>query len=203
MRAKTTAGAAPAAAAICYICSMTGLRHFAVSLSILLAAAACPASGRAQSSANTQNPNSSQNPVTLAPAPVAIPQTPETAKAIAAATGFMNAIVRDSSVGNLMNLCGLPFCHDDSIVLTTRDQLRIALTQLISATSRERARTHPRVDTAYVMNVRKEALFGLVPINIYFTVVRLKFTVGGKDAFRLVILAVQLTDDAKVVGIED
>ncbi|HLI93544.1 MAG TPA: hypothetical protein VKU83_08035 [Puia sp.] len=176
---------------------MTGrLRHIAVSVWVL-AAAASPWAARGQ------NPGNPQNPVTLTPAGGNIPQTPETAKAIVAATGFMNAIVGDSSSGTLMNLCGLPFCHDDSVILTTRDQLRNALTQLITATSHERARTHPRVDTAYVLNIRKEALFGLVPINIYFTVVRLKFTVGGKDAFRLVILAVQLTDDARVVGIED
>jgi hypothetical protein len=43
----------------------------------------------------------------------------------------------------------------------------------------------------------------MVPINIYFTVVNLKFSYQGKEASRLIILAVQLTDEARVVGIEE
>ena len=68
---------------------------------------------------------------------------------------------------------------------------------------KDRARTHPRVDSAYVLDIRKEAMFGMVPMNIYFTVVNLKFSYQGKEASKLLILAIQLTDDARVVGIED
>lgn len=53
------------------------------------------------------------------------------------------------------------------------------------------------------MDIRKEAMFGMVPMNIYFTVVHLKFSYQGKEATKLLILAVQLTDEARVVGIED
>lgn len=135
--------------------------------------------------------------------PPVIPPTPSTAKAITAATAFMNAIIHDSSIENLLPLCTLPFCHDDSVILTTRTELRSALTELIAAVAKDRARTHPRVDSAYVIDIRKEVLFDMVPINIYFTVVNLKMTFQGKVATRLLILAVQLTDDARIVGIED
>ena len=145
-------------------------------------------------------PSNAQTPA-LNPAPV--PNTPETQKAMAAATAFMNAIIRDSSIDNLIGLCGLPFCHDDSVIITTHAELHTALSQLIAASARDRARTHPHVDSVYVLNIRKEAFFDLVPINIYFTVVSLKFTVRGQEASRLLVLAVQLTDEAKVVGIED
>lgn len=124
-------------------------------------------------------------------------------KAIAAATAFMTAIVRDSTIDNVIQLCNLPFCHDDSVILTTRAELRTALTELLGAAAKERARTHPRVDSVYVLDVRKQAMFGMVPMNIYFTVVTLKLSYQGKEATRLLILAVQLTDDARVVGIED
>ncbi|HET6253217.1 MAG TPA: hypothetical protein VFE32_04060 [Puia sp.] len=124
-------------------------------------------------------------------------------RAIATATAFMNAVVTDTSVDKLIDLCGLPFCHDDSVIITTHAGLRNALSQFIAAAAKDRARTHPRVDSAYVLDVRKEALFGMVPINIYFTVVNLKFSYQGKEASRLLILAVQLTDDARIVGIED
>jgi hypothetical protein len=132
-----------------------------------------------------------------------IPSTPSTEKAITTATAFMNAVLNDSTPDNLINLCGLPFCHDDSVILTTRADLRNALTQFITAAARERVRTHPRVDSAYVLDVRKEVMFGMVPMNIYFTVVILKFSYQGKEASKLLILAVQLTDEARVVGIED
>jgi hypothetical protein len=138
-----------------------------------------------------------------APSNTVIPSTPSTEKAISTATAFMNAVIRDSSIDNLLLLCGLPFCHDDSVILITHAELRNALTQLIAAAAKDRGRTHPRVDTAYVLDIRKEALFGMVPINIYFTVVNLKFSYEGKEASRLLILAVQLTDEARVVGIED
>jgi len=138
-----------------------------------------------------------------APAPSVIPRTPATEQAIAAATAFMNAVVGDSSVDQLMSLCSLPFCHDDSVIILTHAELRTALSQLLSAGAGDRAKNHPRVDSAYVLNIRKEALFSMVPINIYFTVINLKFTVGGKEASKLLILAVQLTDEARVVGIED
>lgn len=115
----------------------------------------------------------------------------------------MNAVLTDTTPDNLINLCSLPFCHDDSVILTTRAELRGALTQFITAAATERARTHPRVDSAYVLDVRKEVMFGMVPINIYFTVVNLKFSYQGKEATKLLILAIQLTDEARVVGIED
>jgi hypothetical protein len=132
-----------------------------------------------------------------------IPPTPSTEKAVAAATAFMTAVIRDSSVDNLVNLCGLPFCHDDTVILTTRAELRGALTQLIAAAAKDRARSHPRIDSAYVIDVRKEVLFNMVPINVYFTVVSLKLPYQGKEVSRLIILAVQLTDEARIIGIED
>src|ERR1700722_881174 len=116
-----------------------------------------------------------------APSPAVIPNTPSTAKAIATATAFMNAVIRDSSIDNLIDLCSLPFCHDDSIILTTHAELRTALSQLIAAAVKDRARPHPRVDSAYVLDIRKEAMFGMVPMNIYFTVVNLKFSYQGKE----------------------
>src|ERR1700761_2661208 len=86
----------------------------------------------------------------LTPAPTHISPTPSTEKAIATATAFMNAIIRDSSIDNLVSLCSLPFCHDDSVILTTHTELRNALRELISAVAKDRARMHPRVDSAYV-----------------------------------------------------
>jgi hypothetical protein len=134
---------------------------------------------------------------------IPIPSTPSTEKATATATAFMNAVITDTDVNNLLTLCALPFCHDDSVILTTRAGLRNALTQFITAAAKSRARTHPRVDSAYVVDIRKEVMFGMVPINIYFTVVSLKFSVQGQEATKLIILAVQLTDEARVVGIQD
>ena len=147
-------------------------------------------------------PAHAQIPSTL-PARPAIPSTPLTQKAIVAATAFMNAIIRDSSIDNLMGLCSLPFCHDDSVIITTRAELRSALGELIASAAKDRARTNPVVDSAYVLDIRKEVLFDMVPINIYFTVINLKMTFQGKSATRILILAVQLTDDARIVGIED
>jgi hypothetical protein len=115
----------------------------------------------------------------------------------------MTAVITDTNTDNLINLCGLPFCHDDSVILTTHAELRNALSLLIAAAAKDRAHTHPRVDTAYVVDIRKEVMFGMVPINIYFTIVNLKFSYQGKEASRLLILAVQLTDEARVVGIQD
>jgi hypothetical protein len=166
-------------------------RYFAIAITMLLLAPSI--AGHAQTPAVIPG----------TPSSTVIPSTPSTEKAIAAATAFMNAVIRDSSIDNLISLCALPFCHDDSIILTTHAELHNALIQLIAAATRDRGRTHPRVDTAYVLDIRKEALFGMVPINIYFTVVNLKFSYQGKEASRLLILAVQLTDEARVVGIED
>ena len=135
--------------------------------------------------------------------PSPIPSTPSTEKAIAAATAFMDQVIHDSTPDNLIRLCSLPFCHDDSVIITTSAGLRTALSQFIASAAKERARTHPHIDSVYVLDIRKEVMFGMVPINIYFTVVNLKFSYQGKEASRLLILAVQLTDDAKVVGIED
>jgi hypothetical protein len=135
--------------------------------------------------------------------PPVIPSTPSTEKAVATATAFMTAVITDTNVNNLINLCSLPFCHDDSVIVTTHAELRNALSQFIAAAAKDRARTHPRVDSVYVMDIRKEAMFSMVPINIYFTAVNLKFSYQGKEATKLLILAVQLTDEARVVGIED
>lgn len=146
-------------------------------------------------------PCPAQTPGTIPFTPILT--SPSTEKAVAAATAFMNAVILDSTADKLIDLCALPFCHDDSVILTTHAALRNDLGQLITAAAKMRARNHPRVDSAYVVDIRKEVMFGMVPINIYFTVVSLKFSAQGKEATKLVILAIQLTDEARVVGIQD
>ena len=128
---------------------------------------------------------------------------PESDKAISIATAFVNNLIKDSSVESLMNLCAVPFCHDDTVIVLTRNELRTSLLELLNASAPYREKNHPRVDSSYVLDVRKEVLFGMVPINIYFTVVMLKFTVQGKDAAKMLILAVQISDEGKIVGIQE
>lgn len=128
-------------------------------------------------------------------------------KAIAAATSFMDSLIGNAPVETLSNLCSLPFCHDDSVIVLTRSELNIALKQLLSASAAISKNNHPHVDSAYVLDMRKEVLFGMVPINIYFTVIRIKFSAPGRaqdrEAAKLLILAIQITDDARIVGIQD
>jgi hypothetical protein len=128
---------------------------------------------------------------------------PQSLRAVAVATIFMNDIIHDSAVTTLAALCSLPFCYDDTVIVLTRSELGKSLSQLLVASAAATKRTSPSVDSAYVLDIRKEVLFGMVPINIYFTVVRLKFSIQGKQAARLLILAVQLSDEARVVGIQD
>ena len=109
----------------------------------------------------------------------------------------------DSAASTLAGLCSLPFCYDDTVIVLTRGELGKSLNQLLAASAVAAKRTNPSVDSAYVLDIRKEVLFGMVPINIYFTVVRLKFSVQGKQAVKLLILAVQLSDEARIVGIQD
>jgi hypothetical protein len=128
---------------------------------------------------------------------------PQSLRAVAVATTFMNDIIHDSAVTTLAGLCSLPFCYDDTVIVLTRDELGKSLSKLLVASATAAKRTNPSVDSAYVLDIRKEVLFGMVPINIYFTVVRLKFSIQGKQAAKLLILAVQLSDEARVVGIQD
>lgn len=156
-------------------------------------------------SLSLSSPCLAQTPGTVPLTPIQLTPiltTPSTEKAVAAATAFMSAVLHDSTTDNLINLCALPFCHDDSVILTTRAGLRNALIHFLTAAAKDRARTHPRVDSSYVLDIRKEVLFGMVPINIYFTAVNLKFSYQGQEATKLVILAVQLTDEARIVGIQ-
>jgi hypothetical protein len=146
-------------------------------------------------------PCPAQTPGTIPFTPILT--SPSTEKAVATATAFMNAVILDSTADKLIDLCALPFCHDDSVILTTHAALRNDLGQFIASAAKMRAHNHPRVDSAYVVDIRKEVMFGMVPINIYFTVVSLKFSAQGKEATKLVILAIQLTDEARVVGIQD
>ena len=128
---------------------------------------------------------------------------PQSLRAIAVATTFMNDLIHDSAASTLTSFCSLPFCYDDTVIVLTRNDLDKSLTQLLAASAAAAKRTTPSVDSAYVLDIRKEVFFGMVPINVYFTVVRLKFSVQGKQAARLLILAVQISDDARIVGVQD
>jgi hypothetical protein len=142
-----------------------------------------------------------------ATAPATVPAVahndPQSLRAVALATTFMNDIIHDSAASTLAGLCSLPFCYDDTVIVLTRNELGKSLSQLLAASAAAAKRTNPSVDSAYVLDIRKEVLFGMVPINIYFTVVRLKFSIQGKQAAKLLILAVQLSDEPRVVGIQD
>jgi hypothetical protein len=128
-------------------------------------------------------------------------------KAIAVATAFMDSLINNAPPETLSAMCSLPFCHDDTVIVLTRAALNTALSQLLSASAAISKKNRPRVDSAYVLDVRKEVLFGMVPINIYFSVLRLKFSQPGrepgKEAAKLLIFAIQVTDEARIVGIQD
>jgi hypothetical protein len=90
---------------------------------------------------------------------------PQSLRAVAVATTFMNDIIHDSAVTTLAGLCSLPFCYDDTVIVLTRDELGKSLSKLLVASATAAKRTNPSVDSAYVLDIRKEVLFGMVPIN--------------------------------------
>jgi hypothetical protein len=163
--------------------------------SFLLPAVLLPTLGQAQSAAGATTV-----PTTL---PTIAHNDPQSLRAVAVATTFMNDLIHDSAASTLAGLCSLPFCYDDTVIVLTRNELDKSLIQVLAASAAAAKRTSPSVDSAYVLDIRKEVLFGMVPINIYFTVVRLKFSIQGKQAAKLLILAVQISDEARVVGIQD
>lgn len=124
-------------------------------------------------------------------------------KAITVATDFMNALIKGASSETLRSHCAVPFCHDDTILVLTNSELKKFFDDLSSASSQSILKNHPRLDSVYVYGVQKGVLHGIIPINIYITVANIKFNIQGQEPSKQLVLAVEMSDTGKIVGMSD
>ncbi|MHA4807389.1 hypothetical protein ACX0G9_04765 [Flavitalea flava] len=130
-------------------------------------------------------------------------ENPQSRKAITVASEFMKKLIEGAPSDSLVNLCGIPFCHDDSVVIGTRVELKKALEEVLSANAPGAKKNHPRVDTAYVFGVEKGILYNIVPLNIYLTIVNIRFTINGQQPVKQTLFAIQMGDEPKIVGMSN
>jgi hypothetical protein len=124
-------------------------------------------------------------------------------QAISVARSFIGGIITNVSADSLSSFCAIPFCQDDSTVLTTRQQLRSFFASLLPDFAASAKKNNPRLDSAFIYGVEKGVVTGLIPVNTYLAVVRIKFSVNGTEPVNQFIVAVQMGDEPKIVGISN
>jgi|GEM_PF-2865311 len=104
------------------------------------------------------------------------------------------------SVDSLVALCAFPFAWDRKEIIPGAEEFRQTQLRIIKEKGRNRVSA---IDSVYVKATRHEILDKVIPVDVYYVVLRLKITRSGKTKTENALFAVQVSGEPKIVGLSD
>ena len=115
-------------------------------------------------------------------------------------TSYARLFFKGENIDSLASLCSLPFAWDRKKIIENWTDFKKEQQLIINQKGKNRALD---IDSVFVMAVRKEMLDRVVPVNIYYVVLTIKFSRDGKEQSANALFAVQISEQPKIVGFSD
>ncbi|MGC4104038.1 hypothetical protein [Ferruginibacter sp.] len=114
---------------------------------------------------------------------------------------FTRILSKGDNVDSVINLCSVPFSCNRKEIIDTKGDLKTVFQKIVEDKGKNR---YYEVDTVFIRAIRREVLDNIIPLNIYYVVIRMKVMKNGTiRKSSPVLFAVQVTDDPKIIGIAD
>ena len=126
------------------------------------------------------------------------PVKAEKAKSIVAS--YARLFFNGENIDSLASLCSLPFAWDRKKIIETWPDFKKEQQLIIDQKGKN---SELVIDSVFVAAIRSEMLDKVVPVNIYYVIVTVKFNREGKERSANALFAVQISEQPKIVGFSD
>jgi hypothetical protein len=121
-------------------------------------------------------------------------------KAKTLALEYCSMLMKGVSTDSIAAICTIPFSWDRKQIISDWETFHRIHREVFEKKGINRPWS---CDSIYVMATRKEVLDEIIPIDIYYVIVRINTVGKGKERAANVMLAVQMGDEPKIVGLSD
>jgi hypothetical protein len=121
-------------------------------------------------------------------------------KAKSVAVNYMRLLAKGENIDSILALCSVPFSWDRKEIISEQAALKQKHIDIIAKKGKNRAFF---VDTAFIKATRKEMLDNIIPLDVYYVMIRIKQTSDPNGKVYDILFAVQMSDNPKITGISD
>lgn len=121
-------------------------------------------------------------------------------KAKKLAQTYTELIAKGDNADSIVALSSIPYALDRVEIINHRDSLKKVFQRIFDEKGKNRVFVF---DSIYVSATRREIFDKIIPLDIYYVVVRVKVTRAGKEKIRAILLGIQMSDNPKVIGFSD
>lgn len=121
-------------------------------------------------------------------------------KAKSVAMNYMRLLAKGENIDSILDLCSVPFSWDKKEIISEQAVLKQKHIDIIARKGKNRAFS---VDTIFVRATRKEMLDKIIPLDVYYVVIRIKLASDPNGKVYGIQFAVQMSDNPKIIGISD
>src|SRR6476659_8865724 len=126
------------------------------------------------------------------------PAKAEMAKSLVAS--YARLFFKGENIDSLASLCSLPFAWDRKKIIENWTDFKKEQQLIIDQKGKNRELA---IDSVFVAAIRSEMLDRVIPVNIYYVIVTVKFNREGKERSANALFAVQISEQPKIVGFSD
>src|SRR6478735_12405247 len=117
------------------------------------------------------------------------PAKAEMAKSLVAS--YARLFFKGENIDSLASLCSLPFAWDRKKIIENWTDFKKELQLVINQKGKNRVLV---IDSVFVAGIRNEMLDRVVPVNIYYVILTIKFNRDGVEKTANALFAVQISE---------
>lgn len=121
-------------------------------------------------------------------------------KAKALVLDYIRILAKGDNTDSLVNICSIPFSWDRKRIIDNWSDFKASQQSIIEDKGKNRKFV---IDTIFIRRVRSEMLDAIIPLNVYYVLVKIKIPKEVKDRTFGILFAVQITEDPKIIGFSD
>lgn len=121
-------------------------------------------------------------------------------KAKALALDYVRILSKGENPDSLVNICGIPFSWDRKRIIDNWADFKAAQQSVVANKGKNRQFI---IDTVFIKGAKIEILDDIIPLNVYYVIVKIKIARGDKEKTYGILFAVQISDNPKIIGFTD
>ena len=121
-------------------------------------------------------------------------------KAKSVAVSYMRLFAKGENIDSILHFCSVPFSWDRKEIISEQAALKQKYIDIIAKKGKNRAFS---VDSVFITATRKEMLDKIIPLDVYYVMMRIRLPGDPNGKVYKVRFAVQMTDNPKIIGISD
>lgn len=121
-------------------------------------------------------------------------------KAKALALDYIRILSKGDNPDSLVNICSIPFSWDRKRIIDNWADFKKTQRSVVAEKGKNRQFI---IDTVFIKGARIEMLDDIIPLNVYYVIVKIKVPRNDREIKAEVLFAVQISDNPTIIGLSD